>query len=132
MAKISNSQNDQFGNYGLAAKERIGRDRLVLLIFLFSLASVIIQSILIFVSWSKLPPQLPLYYSRPWGEAMLASPMGLWLLPVITLIVLIVNFTSAIFFIKGNKFLSRILIVFCCLVALTTLYDMLKIITLLI
>ena len=132
MAKISNFQKEQFGSYGLAAKEGIKADRLALLIFIFSLSSVIIQSILIFVSWPKLPVQIPLYYSRPWGEAMLASPVGLAILPAISMIAVLFNFSAAIFFIKGNRFLSRILFIFCFLVSLTTLYDTIKIITLLV
>ena len=132
MAKIKNPQKDQFGTYSVIARESIKSDGLVLLVFFFSVFSVLAQSALIFGSWGKLPPQLPLYYSRPWGEAMFASPMGLWLLPTIVLTTLIVNFFIAIFLMRDNKFLVRTLVIFCFLVALTTLYDTLKIITLLI
>ena len=131
MAKIKNPQ-DQFGSYGMIARESIKGDRLILLIFLFSIFSILAQAALILLSWGKLPPQLPLYYSRPWGEAVLALPIGLWLLPTIVLITLAVNFFIATFTIRGNKFLVRTLVIFCFLVALTTLYDTLKIITLLI
>ena len=132
MAKIKNPQKDQFGAYGVIAGDSIKSDRLVLLIFFFSLVSIIIQAVLILGSWGKLPPQVPLYYSKPWGEAMLASPRGLWLLPTIVLITLTVNFFIAIFLVSDNKFLVWTLVIFCFLVSLTTLYDTLKIIILLI
>lgn len=33
--------------------------------------------------WGReLPPEVPLFYGRPWGAAMLASGSGLWLLPL--------------------------------------------------
>ncbi len=30
---------------------------------------------------TSLPPQVPLWYSRPWGEDQLTQPIGLWLVP---------------------------------------------------
>ncbi|MEK7129737.1 MAG: hypothetical protein AAB803_01845, partial [Patescibacteria group bacterium] len=32
--------------------------------------------------WKFLPPAVPLWYSRPWGEDQLAHPLWLFLLPV--------------------------------------------------
>lgn len=40
---------------------------------------------------SKLPPQIPLWYSLPWGESQLAPKTSLFLLPVISMIFLIFN-----------------------------------------
>ena len=34
---------------------------------------------LILINWKRLPPEIPLYYSRPWGEAQLA-PVNLFFL----------------------------------------------------
>jgi len=132
MAKIQNQSSRYLGIYGVIAKESIRNDRLTLIIFFFCVFSVIIQAVLILGSWAKLPPQLPLYFSRPWGEMVLSSPLGLWLLPVIALLTLVVNFLLAIFAVRGNRFLTRTLTTFCFLVALTTLYGLTKIITLLV
>lgn len=30
-----------------------------------------------------LPPEVPLWYSRPWGQDQLSSPYWLWLIPVV-------------------------------------------------
>lgn len=35
--------------------------------------------------WRHLPPEVPLLYSRPWGQAQLVRPALLWLLPAIAL-----------------------------------------------
>ena len=131
MAKIQNQSSRYLGIYGVIAKESIRNDRLTLIIFFFCVFSVTAQAVLILGSWAKLPPQLPLYFSRPWGEGMLASPTGLWLLPIIALLTLVIDFFCAIFLVRGNKFLEKTLVIFCFLVALTTLYDLTRIITLL-
>ena len=40
-----------------------------------------------FIFKRSLPPQLPLWYSRPWGEDQLAEPIQLILISVLALIV---------------------------------------------
>lgn len=39
---------------------------------------------LVGVFWKLLPPEVPLWYSRPWGQAQLAGPAWLLVLPTIT------------------------------------------------
>lgn len=48
------------------------------LVILLSVVSIILLIIL----WHRLPPQVPLWYSRPWGEGQLAHPAWLFLLPL--------------------------------------------------
>lgn len=36
--------------------------------------------------WKSLPPAVPLWYSRPWGEDQLAHPAWLFVLPLIGLL----------------------------------------------
>ncbi|MEK7163724.1 MAG: hypothetical protein AAB768_01105 [Patescibacteria group bacterium] len=33
--------------------------------------------------WRYLPPEVPLWYGRPWGQDMLTGKAGLWWIPVI-------------------------------------------------
>lgn len=35
------------------------------------------------VFWKNLPPEVPLLYSRPWGEDQLVSPYFLWMIPLL-------------------------------------------------
>lgn len=42
------------------------------------LASLVLLSFL----WRKLPPVVPLWYSRAWGEEQLSSPINLLILPL--------------------------------------------------
>lgn len=106
-------------------------DRFSFLIFLFCVLSILACASLILVSWGKLPPQIPLFYSRPWGEAMLAPPAYLWILPAVAALSVITNYATSNF-LSQNRFLVRILTVFSLLVSLTILYTEVKIIALLI
>ena len=59
------------------------------LTFIFFLA----QLGLILVFWRKLPPEVPLFYSRPWGKEQLANPWFLFLIPGLTLVIFLINFS---------------------------------------
>lgn len=112
------------------AREGIGRDRLALAIFLFGVLSILSQASLILTSWGKLPLAVPLFYSRPWGEAILAAPLALVILPVTAAFCLVFNYLVVVFSAKNNLFIARILIIFSFLVSFLTLYGSAKIITL--
>lgn len=113
------------------AQKNIAGDRLSFFTFSFFLVSVLIQSMLILLVWSKLPPQLPIFFSRPWGENVLAPKLFLWSLPIITVLFFFVNYFASLTLARGNLFLFRIIVVFSFIVSLLTLYDTLKIVTLL-
>lgn len=49
-------------------------------------AGAVISGGLLGIFFAKLPPQVPLWYSRPWGEEQLASPVFLVLVPTIILV----------------------------------------------
>jgi hypothetical protein len=114
-----------------SAQENFSKDRFALSCYIFCLLSILAQSSLILVSWSKLPPQVPIFYSRPWGETMLTSPLGLWLLPGLLLVLATINF-FLISNISQNRFLARMVITFTLGIAFLSIYDTAKIISLLI
>jgi len=120
-----------FVNLKDEASQSLTTDRFSFSILIFCILSILAQVSLILVSWGKLPPELPLFYSRPWGEAILASPLFLWILPTVAALLTIANFSIAIFWLRTNYFLTRVLIIFAALVAFATLYDSAKIISLL-
>lgn len=66
-------------------------------IFKLSFLMVFIQSVLTGFLYSKIPPQVPLYYSRPWGEDQLVEKINLFLLPL-----------SILFFTCLNLFLTAL------------------------
>ena len=53
---------------------------------------LLFQLLVILIFWRKLPPEVPLFYSQPWGKEQLASPWMLLILPGLTLVVFLINF----------------------------------------
>lgn len=70
---------------------------------------VLAQLGIIIFSYPKLPPEIPLFFSRPWGESQLVQPLLLIILPVFSLVILIVNSLIASMFLDKETFLSQIL-----------------------
>lgn len=50
-----------------------------------------------------LPPEVPLWYTKVWGEGQLANPLFLGILPTITLIIILTTIFISRFFIKRNE-----------------------------
>ena len=62
------------------------------------------------VWWHKLPPQVPLFYSLPYGENRLADRWVLWLLPAGALIINLISIKAASNLIEKDKLLAQILV----------------------
>jgi len=77
----------------------------------------------------KLPPQIPLFYSRPWGEDQLASPIFIFILPASVFLILVVNLIIAGFFTE-EKFLLRTLALASTLSSFLAFFALIKIIIL--
>lgn len=81
--------------------------------------------------WKKLPPQVPLFYTKPWGEEQLAKDFFLWLLPSLSLILTLINLRIASLLYKDQPFLSYLIVwgnVTICLLSAITLIRILLII----
>lgn len=79
--------------------------------------------------WSKLPPQLPLFYSRPWGEEQLVAKNLFFILPAACFTFIIINLRLASFFFKKEVLLSQILIWSALIFSLLTTISLWKILT---
>lgn len=62
---------------------QVGTNLSVLLIFS--------SFLLLLILWGRIPNQVPLFYSLPWGEEQLTPPLGLFLLPAGSVLVLTLN-----------------------------------------
>jgi hypothetical protein len=58
---------------------------------------------------SHLPPQIPLYYSRPFGEDQLGEVWQIFLLPVLMHLILFFNLSFYNRFFLPDQFIKRIL-----------------------
>ncbi|KKR86022.1 MAG: hypothetical protein UU34_C0023G0002 [Candidatus Curtissbacteria bacterium GW2011_GWA1_41_11] len=106
-------------------------DKFLFFIFLFCMLSTLIQSLLILTSFVKLPPEIPLFYSKTWGGQMLAPKLYLWILPAITLSIYLLNMLISRFLLFKNEFLSRALFITSAVISTAALLDTSKIIFLL-
>ncbi len=99
-------------------------DRVLSLSIRLNLVLLAVILVLLFFFWPHLPPQAPLFYSHPWGESQLAPPIGLFLLPLLSVFVFLFNFSLVIKTVKEERLLARILssaglgFAFLCLLAL--------------
>lgn len=95
-------------------------------IFLFFSSLIIIG-----LNWQRLPPQIPLFYSRPWGEDQLAPKMAIFLFPTTSLGVFLTNHLLAkIFRKKQNFFIAETSLFFSLLISLLNLISLYQIINL--
>jgi len=90
----------------------------------FNLLFLSIQLAIIAFYWHRLPPQLPLFYSRPWGEEQLANPAALLFLPTTSLTLFLINLFFASSAPKEEKLLQKIL------TSASTIFSLLCLITL--
>lgn len=79
--------------------------------YLTSLALVLVMLLLITLMLGRLPPSVPLYFTLPWGEARLAPKPMLYILPIITLILIVFNLGLGRLSDKLSPLLPRVLAV---------------------
>lgn len=73
-------------------------------LILISLSLVILG-----LSWNRLPTEVPLWYSKPWGTDRLANPLWLLLLPGASFLWYVVNSLLSIHITKEHLVFSQIL-----------------------
>jgi len=85
---------------------------------------------LIIIVWSFLPPQIPLFYSRPWGEEQLVHPANLFLLPGLGVLVFFANLIILSFVPKEENLINQILVGFVLVFNFLSLITLIQIIRL--
>lgn len=98
----------------------------------FSLLFLALSGIFLALFWSRIPPQVPLFYSRTWGEQQLASKTELLLLPSLTFSIFLFHFFLALKFFSKEPLLVRILMVASAVLAFAFVYTLFRIVTLII
>ena len=75
-----------------------------------SFAFIFFSAVVIWQNNAQFPLAIPLWFSREWGEQRLAEPVFLWIIPLISLLVIIINLSLSRFFDQREPILSSILI----------------------
>lgn len=78
-------------------------------IFFLSITISLATGGFVLLFWQNLPPQVPLFYSRPWGEEQLGQP-HLLALPLLLGIVFLGLNSFLSYIVPENSFLKRVLI----------------------
>ena len=94
---------------------------------IISILLLIISVFVLVLSWNKLSPQVPFYYSLPWGEDQLAGPLDLWLIPGSILLVILINFLIYKLF-KEEVLIGQIAEMVTAIFAFLALFTLVKII----
>lgn len=94
------------------------------LFFLLPAAAILL------INWRRLPPQLPLYYSLPWGEEQLATPTILLSVFLSTVFVSAGNLVCVFFVRSVSQFYTRIVFVVGTFYTLLTVVTIIKIVLL--
>jgi len=69
------------------------------------------QALAIVLVWRFLPPEIPFFYSRPWGKDQLASYPSIVMLPLIGLIIFFTNLVIAQLAIKEDSLIRKMLVI---------------------
>jgi len=119
--------SDPFIHLGKFWQEKING-----IIFRWTIVLIVFQiSYLIYVL-NSIPPQIPLYYSLPWGESRLTSFTSLFLLPLYSTIILFIDSFLAMIYSTKIKVVSRLLMIFCLVFTLFATISLVKSISLVI
>lgn len=73
----------------------ITRDKYFLVPIIFSIVSTLLITTLLGIFFISLPANLPLFYSKSWGEEQLATKQQLLILPSIIILVTLINIVVA-------------------------------------
>lgn len=91
-----------------------------------------IQLLLIVLSITLLPPLIPFYYSRPWGESQLAQPTTLLILPLFSIVFLLINSIISALIFEQHSFASQLILWGSMIVAVFNLITIIRLLLILI
>lgn len=90
-------------------------DRLFFWSSLISLSGWVWTSVLLIFTWKRLPPDVPFFYSLPWGEEQLAAKSSLVFLTVGGIVLYLINMILAILVRPLSVYYTRIILVTTCI-----------------
>jgi uncharacterized membrane protein len=98
----------------------------------FTVILFIAQLVIIIWFYNQLPPEIPLFFSRPWGEAWISSTSSIFILPLFSLGSFLINYFLALYFHQKKLILSQLLVIFAFIISLFSTISVIKIISLVI
>jgi hypothetical protein len=98
-----------FGKTYRNLKELVGENKILRLSFITGFFFFLLGTLLLLLKFQSLPPQVPLFYSKPWGEERIPQKIWLWLIPFLSLLIIFFNFLILPLLLKKEVFLISLL-----------------------
>lgn len=98
--------------------------------FLVSVGTLFFSGLVILFLWKRIPPQIPWFYSLPWGENQLMSKSGLLIVLVSAVVVLFLGNMLSQWTKKEDKIVEQTVTVslaFICLMLVVSVFKVLLI-----
>ena len=93
-----------------------------------SFVNIGLSLLILALSFHRLPPEIPLLYSHPYGEGRLVLAWKLWMLPLTSLGITVISMRMAGEEIEKDKLLSQVIIGASGLVSLMSLISVVKVV----
>lgn len=85
------------------------KDSFIKYSLMVSILFVVINSLIVFISYGNLPSYIPFFKSMPWGEERLAHNLYALFFPLGSLLVIVINYLLISLIYKKYTLVSRIL-----------------------
>ena len=82
------------------------------------------------IKFGDLPPQVPLYFSLPWGENQLAPASSLFFMPTFSIVIAILNNLLAAIMVNSQVLFARLLVIFSLIFSIFTAISVFNIVAL--
>ncbi len=109
-------------------KNFVSRDNLIFYTTIFNLGLAALMMLSVALNTPKLPKQLPLFYSLPWGSAQLVDISQFLILPFIAILITLVNLAIS-WHLESQLALKRILSISSAVITLLVLITTFRIIS---
>src|SRR5688572_26854683 len=84
-------------------------DKIIRVSVMTSIVLIIIETLIVLFTYNLLPPLVPFFNSKPWGEERLASSGIIFALPPLLFTIFMVNNLLSAYYYSKNTLVSRIL-----------------------
>lgn len=91
---------------------------------------ITVSSLMLLIFWRRLPPQVPLWYSRPWGTERLVPPLYLLIPIAASIFIYAINIFVANKFATDHPMFARVLFLSSALVSIISTIILVRVITL--
>lgn len=112
--------------------DTIKKNWILTLVPKFVLSLLFISILTTVLEWNKLPPLIPLWFSRPWGIDQLAPRTYIFILPVGAFIIFLLNTFLGIFFTAEYLIFTQALYLTSLLISILAFVSVIKILFLII